>query len=89
MLARTQPSNSFEDVLTHLSEWHEVSVYEAIERLVQAGETIGFDVHDLLGMLRQGMSFEELLELIESKMECLQRQRSRLPNEISAATTAL
>jgi hypothetical protein len=39
---------------------------------VQAGEPVGFDAHDLLGMLDQGMTFEELLELIESKMEWLQ-----------------
>ena len=73
MPSGTQSTNTFEDVLTHLSESHEVSVYAAIERLVQAGETVGFDAHDLLGMLDQGMTFEELLELIESKMECLEK----------------
>jgi hypothetical protein len=71
--AGIQSANTFEDVLTHLSESHEVSVYAAIERLVQAGETVGFDTKALVRMLDQGMTFEELLELIESKMECLQK----------------
>jgi len=55
-----------------LRECHELSVYEAIERLVQAGEAAGFDSDTLLRMLDQGLSFEELLEIIESKMERLQ-----------------
>jgi len=71
--AGTQSTNTFEVFLTRLRESHEVSVYEAIERLVQAGEAVGFDAHDLLRMLDQGMTFEELLELIESKMECQQK----------------
>ena len=37
-LAGTQSANTFEAFLTQLRESHEVSVYEAIERLVQAGE---------------------------------------------------
>lgn len=73
MSAGTQSTNTFEVFLTRLRESHEVSVYEAIERLVQAGEAVGFDAHDLLRMLDQGMTFEELLELIESKMECQQK----------------
>ena len=72
MPSGTRSANTFEDLLTHLSESHEVSVYEAIERLVQAGETVGFDAHDLLGMLDHGMTFEKLLELLESKMECVE-----------------
>jgi hypothetical protein len=69
----TRSDNTFEDLLTHFSESNEVSVYEAIERLVQAGETVGFDAHGLPEMLDHGMTFEELLELIESKMECLEK----------------
>ncbi len=68
----TQSANTFEALLTRLRESHEVSVYEAIERLTHAGEAVGFDVHDLIGMLDRGMTFEELLELIESKMESSQ-----------------
>ncbi|MGC2477965.1 MAG: hypothetical protein WA485_26740 [Candidatus Sulfotelmatobacter sp.] len=64
-----QSVNTFEVFLTHLRESHEVSVYEAIERLTHAAEAVGFDAHDLVGMLDRGMTFEELLELIESKME--------------------
>ena len=70
--AGTQSANNFKALLTRLHESHEVSVYEAIERLIYAGEAAGFDVHDLIGMLDRGMTFEELLELIESKMESLQ-----------------
>jgi hypothetical protein len=41
-------------------------VYGAIERLVQAGEQVGFPVHDL--MLKGGMTLETLLDLIEVRM---------------------
>jgi hypothetical protein len=68
----TQSANTFEAFLKRLRETHELSVYEAIERLTQAGEAVGWDAHDLIGMLDRGMTFEELLELIESKMESLQ-----------------
>ena len=72
MLAGTQVGNPFETLLTRLHESHEVSVYEAIERLVQAGETVGYKADALLRMLDRGMTFEELLDFIESKMECSQ-----------------
>ena len=83
-----QSVNTFEVFLTRLRESHEVSVYEAIERLTHAAEAVGFDAHDLVGMLDRGMTFEELLELIESKMESPRgsvaranvRSRERLPN---------
>jgi hypothetical protein len=70
--AGTQSVNTFETFLTRLRESHEVSVYEAIERLTHAGRAVGFDEDDLLRMLDRGMTFEELLGLIESKMESLQ-----------------
>ena len=63
--------NTFEDFFVRLHEAHDVSVYEGIERLVQAAEEVGYDAKDLLRKLDQGMSFEELLELIEAKMESL------------------
>ena len=72
MVPGTQVENIFGVFLARLRESHEVSVYQAIERLTQAGEAVGFDAHDLIGMLDRGMTFEELLELIESKMESLQ-----------------
>jgi hypothetical protein len=68
----TQTVNTFEVFLTRLRESHEVSVYEAIERLVQAGESVGLSENTLIRMLDRGMTFEQLLELIESKMECSQ-----------------
>ena len=70
--ARTQPVTTFEVFLTQLREAHELSVYEAIERLVQSAEEAGFDSDTLLRLLARGMTFEQLLELIESKMTCSQ-----------------
>jgi hypothetical protein len=70
--ARTQPVTTFEVFLTQLREAHELSVYEAIERLVQSAEAAGFDSDTLLRLLARGMTFEQLLELIESKMKCSQ-----------------
>jgi hypothetical protein len=55
--------------VTRLHESHQVSVYGAIERLVQAGEAVGLDGHTLLAMLDQGMSLEDLLACIEARME--------------------
>ena len=73
MPAGIQSTNTFEVFLTRLRESHEVSVYEAIERLTQAGEAVGFGTNDLIRMLDRGMTFEQLLELIESKMEGSQK----------------
>lgn len=67
-----QTTTTLDVLLTRLHESHEVSVYEAIERLVQAGEAVGIDAHDLVRMLDRGMTLEELLEFIESQMECSQ-----------------
>lgn len=61
------PCDALEVILTRLHEAHHVSAYEAVDRLVRAGETAGFDVNALLGMLDQGIDFRELLELIVSK----------------------
>ncbi len=60
---------SFEGFVSRLHESHDVSVYEAIERLVQAGEAVGLDADKLLRMLDRGMTFEDLLECIEARME--------------------
>ena len=72
MPAATQASDPFEVFLAHLHESHEVSVYEAIERLVQAAEVVGLNSDALLRMLNRGTTFEELLELIEARMELMQ-----------------
>jgi len=73
VLSGTQPSNTLEAFLARLHESHDLPVYEAIERLVQVGEAAGFSSDALLRMLDQGKTFEELLEVIESKMESLQK----------------
>jgi hypothetical protein len=54
--------------LDTLGEAHNENVYDAIERLVQAGEQVGFSVHDLIHMLDGGMSLETLFDLIEIRM---------------------
>jgi hypothetical protein len=65
----THPIDTFEIFLSRLHESHELSVYEAVERLLQAAAAVGFDPNALLRMLDQGMTFEELLQVIELKME--------------------
>ena len=68
----TDPTTQIVDVLvTRLQESHEVSVYDAIERLVKAGEAVGLDADALVRMLDRGMRLEELLELIAVQMEGL------------------
>lgn len=62
-----------EELVTRLHESHEVSVYEAIERLVQAGAAVGLDEHALLRKLDHGMTFEALMAEIESRMESARR----------------
>jgi hypothetical protein len=54
--------------LSRLHESHDVSVYGAIERLMLAGEAVGLDAPTMAGMLDQGVTFEELLECIEARM---------------------
>ena len=62
----------FDVLVTRLHESHQLSVYEAIERLVQAAEAVGLDQHALVRLLDQGKTFEGVLELVEAKMERLQ-----------------
>ena len=57
-----------EDCFATLGEAHNEFVYSAIERLVQAGEQVGFSLQDLIRMLKGGMSLESLLDLIEIRM---------------------
>jgi len=73
VLPGTHAVNTLQVFVARLHECHELAVYEAIERLVRAGEAVGLDSDALLRMLDQGLTFEELLELIESKMERLQK----------------
>jgi len=82
-LVRT--TSALELVLTRLDESHEVSAYEAIDRLVRAGEEVGLDAHSLVRMLDQGTSFEELLAVIESKMNSSQVPMPRSAKDSRAA----
>ena len=68
-----QTIHTLDVLVTRLHESHEVSAYDAIERLVLVGEVVGFGPDALVRMLDRGMGLEELIELIESRMECLQR----------------
>jgi len=71
--ARTQCASAFEVFFARLHEPHDPSAYEAIERLVLCGEEAGFDAATLIRMIDEGLTFEELFEVIESKMGCSQK----------------
>ena len=70
------PTTKTLDVLAaRLHESHELSVYDAIERLVLVGEAVGFRADALVRMLDRGMTLEEMLVLLEARMECLEQAR--------------
>jgi hypothetical protein len=66
--ARNERQSPLEECFAMLGETHNEDVYGAIERLVQAGEQVGFSVQDLIRMLKNGMSLESLLDVIEVRM---------------------
>ena len=66
---RSRVISPLEECFETLGEAHNEDVYGAIERLVQAGEEVGLTAHDLVRMLKGGMSLEALLDLIEMRME--------------------
>jgi len=70
---RAQSPPILDCFLARLGESHEICAYEATERLARAGEAVGLDVTALIRLLDEGMTFEELLEHIETKMERLPR----------------
>lgn len=72
MITLQQRNDAHEELLARLDESHELSVYEAIERLVQSAESVGIDENALVRMLDQGSTLEDLFELVESKFESLQ-----------------
>jgi hypothetical protein len=81
-----QPTTEVLDfLLTRLHEAHEVSVYDAIERLMQGGEAVGFNAGKLVRMLDLGVSLEELFRLIESEMECVQQSEEAVSQAKRAA----
>jgi hypothetical protein len=61
-------TSPFDEWLAMLGEIHDESAYGAIERLVEAGEAVGFSAHDLIRMLNGGMTLSSLLDLIEIRM---------------------
>jgi len=63
-----QDESQWEQCFDALGEAHDENVYGAIERLVQAGEQVGFTVQDLIGMLNGGMTLESMLDVIEVRM---------------------
>ena len=54
-------------VLKRLNETHDVSAYEAVDRLLHVGQATGFDTCTLLRMLDEGTTLQTLLDLIVSK----------------------
>jgi hypothetical protein len=72
-----QGLSPFEECFDTLGEAHNEEVYGAIERLVQAGEQVGFTVHDLIRMLKGGMSLESRLDVIEVRMTDARFHRPR------------
>ena len=57
-----------EECFDTLGEAHDENVYSAIERLVQAGEQVGFTVDDVIRMLKGGITLESLFDMIEVRM---------------------
>jgi len=71
--ARTLPREPVQDILKSLHEAHDLSAYEAVERLVQTGEAAEFDADTLLAMLNRGVALQKLFDLIVSKANCSQK----------------
>lgn len=84
MSAQSLTRDPVDIVLTRLHESRELSAYEAVERLVQAGEAAGFDTDTLLAMLDRGIDFKNLLELIARKSE----ERAKAPVIAQPARTS-
>jgi hypothetical protein len=59
---------TLDDCVSHLHEARELSVYNAIERLVQAAEQVGLSVEDMIQMLDRGATLSALFDLIEERM---------------------
>jgi hypothetical protein len=74
-----QDESPLEECFDTLGEAHDENVFSAIERLVQAGEHVGFTVHDLIRMLNSGLTLESLFDVIEVRMvgSCVHRIQDR------------
>jgi hypothetical protein len=75
-----QDESPLEECFDTLGEAHDENVFSAIERLVQAGEHVGFTVHDLIRMLNSGLTLESLFDVIEVRMvgSCVHRIQDRI-----------
>ena len=73
MLTRILPRDPVQVVLRGLHESHDVSAYEAVERLLYTAEAVGVDTEALLRMLGQGIAFQNVLDLIVSKAKSSQK----------------
>ena len=73
MPLRAQPRYPVEDILTVLHETHDLSAYEAVERLVYSAESAGLNADALLAMINKATPFEKVLDLIVSKAKCSQK----------------
>lgn len=85
MPAVHQITNSLDVLLNRLHESHEVPGYEAVERLVQASESVGIDADGLIRMLGRGVPLEGILELIAERMGSSQSEVESGPNGERAA----
>lgn len=87
--------DTLEVVLKRLDESHNLSAYEAVDRLVRAGETAGFDIDTLLRMLDGGIALQKLLDLIVSRavpissIAPLESKRSSEPSPSARQNRAL
>ena len=70
-----QAQSAAEECSDALGLAHDENMYSAIGRLVQAGEQVGFTVHDLIRMLNGGLTLESLFDVIEVRMvgSCIHR----------------
>jgi hypothetical protein len=84
VLAPQPPINAHDFLLTRLHESHQVSVYAAIERLMEGGEAVGFSAQKLGQMLDRGVTLEELFQMIESEMERAQSSIQEVSQERAA-----
>jgi hypothetical protein len=75
----SEVKSPLEECFDTLGEAHDENVYGAIERLVRAGEQVGFTVHDLIRMLNSGLTLESLFDVIEVRMvgSCVHRIQGR------------
>jgi hypothetical protein len=85
MFAPQQPANAVDFLLTRLHESRQLSVYAAIERLMEGGEAVGFSAQQMGQMLDRGVTLEELFQMIESEMERAQRSIQAISQSERAA----